>query len=90
MPNLPRGKVRQVRKNTRFLTYVPNLPNVAQTTMSVMVKASDRPFIRKLVVLLVGAGATVDREWLDNTEEGQKVRADASMLAALSGRTPQF
>ena len=41
-------------------------------------------------MLLVGAGATVDREWLDNTEEGQKVRADASMLAALSGRTPQF
>jgi hypothetical protein len=46
------------------------------------------PFIRKLAVLLVGAGATVDRAWLGKNEEGRQVRADASMLAALSGGTP--
>jgi ankyrin repeat protein len=42
----------------------------------------------KVVALLVAAGATVDREWLENTEEGRKVRADPRMLAALSGKLP--
>jgi ankyrin repeat protein len=39
----------------------------------------------KVVALLVAAGATVDRQWLENDEEGQKVRADPRMLAALAG-----
>ncbi len=42
----------------------------------------------KVVALLVAAGATVDRHWLENDAEGQRVRADRRMLAALSGRTP--
>ena len=42
----------------------------------------------KVGSLLVAAGASVNREWLENNEEGRKVRADVSMLAALSGRTP--
>ena len=41
-----------------------------------------------VVALLVAAGATVDRHWLENDAEGQRVRADRRMLAALSGRTP--
>ena len=40
----------------------------------------------KVVALLVAAGATVNRRWLENDEEGQRVRADRRMLAALSGR----
>ena len=42
----------------------------------------------KVVALLVAAGATVARHWLENDAEGQRVRADRRMLAALSGRTP--
>jgi Ankyrin repeats (3 copies) len=40
----------------------------------------------KVVALLVAAGATVDRQWLGNDEEGQKVRAAPRMLAALAGK----
>src|SRR5262249_11923103 len=39
----------------------------------------------KVVALLVAAGATVDRQWFENDEEGQKVRANPRMLAALVG-----
>jgi len=37
---------------------------------------------RKVVTLLVAAGATVERQWLEH----EKVRADAEMLAALGSR----
>jgi hypothetical protein len=40
----------------------------------------------KVVGLLVAAGATVDRQWLKNDEEGRKVRADSRMRAALAGK----
>jgi ankyrin repeat protein len=40
----------------------------------------------KVVALLVAAGSTVDRQWLDNDEEGRKVRADTRMVAALTGK----
>ena len=43
-----------------------------------------------VVALLVAAGATVDRQWLENDEEGQRVRADRRMLAALSGTMPRM
>ena len=42
----------------------------------------------KVVALLVAAGATVDRHWLEKDEEGQKVRADPRMLAALGDKMP--
>ena len=41
----------------------------------------------RVAALLVAAGATVDRRWLENDDEGKRVRADRRMLAALSGRT---
>jgi ankyrin repeat protein len=42
----------------------------------------------EVIAFLVAAGATVDREWLEKSEEGRKVRADPRKLAALSGRRP--
>jgi hypothetical protein len=44
----------------------------------------------KVVALLVAAGAKVDQQWLENEEEGQRVRADRRMLAALSGTMPRM
>ena len=41
----------------------------------------------KVVALLVTAGATVDRRWLENDDEGERIKADRRMIAALSGRT---
>jgi ankyrin repeat protein len=43
----------------------------------------------KVVALLVAAGATVDRHWLENDAEAQRVRADPRMLAALDGISAQ-
>jgi hypothetical protein len=43
----------------------------------------------KVVALLVAAGATVDREWLENDKEAQKMRAHPRMLAALTGMMPR-
>jgi hypothetical protein len=43
----------------------------------------------KVVTLLVAAGATVDRQWLEQDEEAQKVRADPRMLAALAAKMPR-
>jgi ankyrin repeat protein len=37
----------------------------------------------KVVALLVAAGASVDRQWLENDEEGRRVLADHRMRAAL-------
>jgi hypothetical protein len=42
----------------------------------------------KVVALLVAAGATVDRHWLENDQEGRRVRADPRMFAALVGKMP--
>jgi hypothetical protein len=42
----------------------------------------------KVVALLVTAGATVDRQWLEHGEEGRRVRSDRHMLAALCGKIP--
>jgi ankyrin repeat protein len=42
----------------------------------------------KVVALLVAAGAAVDRQWLEQDPEGQKVRADPRMRAVLSGKMP--
>jgi hypothetical protein len=33
---------------------------------------------------------SVDRQWLEKTEEGRKVRADPRMLASLSGKLPRM
>jgi hypothetical protein len=44
----------------------------------------------QVVSLLVAAGAKVDRQWLETDEEGQRVRADRGMLAALSGTMPRM
>jgi ankyrin repeat protein len=43
----------------------------------------------KVVALLVGAGAKVDRQWLEN-DEAQKVRADPRMVAALGGESDRL
>jgi ankyrin repeat protein len=43
----------------------------------------------KVVALLVAAGAAMDQQWLENDEEGQRIRADRRMLAALSGVVPK-
>jgi hypothetical protein len=40
----------------------------------------------KVVALLVNADATVDRHWLENDGEGQRMRADPRMFAALGGK----
>jgi hypothetical protein len=45
---------------------------------------------QKVAALLVAAGATVDRQWLENDEEGRRVRADRRMLAALTGTMPRM
>lgn len=42
----------------------------------------------KVVALLIAAGATVNRRWLEN-DEGQRLRADRRMYAALSGCNPR-
>jgi ankyrin repeat protein len=44
----------------------------------------------KVVALLVAAGATMDRQWLKNGEEAQRIRADPRMLAALTGKLPSL
>jgi Ankyrin repeats (3 copies) len=43
----------------------------------------------KVVALLVAAGATVRPQWLQDHEEGRRVRADRRMHAALTGRMPR-
>jgi ankyrin repeat protein len=42
----------------------------------------------KVVALLVAAGAAMDRQWLENDEEGERIRADSRMFAALTGKAP--
>jgi ankyrin repeat protein len=40
----------------------------------------------KVIALLVAAGGTVNPQWLEDHEEGRKVRADHRIHAALTGR----
>jgi hypothetical protein len=40
----------------------------------------------KVIALLIAAGATVNPQWLEDHEEGRKLRADHRIHAVLTGR----